>query len=262
MLGARLFLALVLCSWTADGFSLTFDNKLNRPPVGASSVLAAAASSSSNEVTSTITDQKVIDAAKYFMNHGGYFNPLDAEILAEDFVFRGPVIGPLNKQDYIEVLKYFGIYKAFPDIDPNCFGFTVDPEDPLRVWFQVRATGTYQNPIGGPLGNVLKPDNREYRGSVETWSLLFDKDLKVQLVTAGYVVDRFDDKATTNGAGLSFGILSTLGLSFPSASGDPRLRAIQGVAALLEGSGLAPTAVSAPEKVPSWWKNEKRGADP
>ena len=40
--------------------------------------------------------------------------------------------------DYKEVLDYFSIYKAFPDMDPNCFGFTVDPENPLRVWYFVR----------------------------------------------------------------------------------------------------------------------------
>lgn len=196
------------------------------------------------------------------MKRTGYFDPLDESLLADDFVFRGPVIGPLNKQDYKEVLEYFGMYKAFPDLDNNCFGFSIDPEDPWRVWFFMRATGTYQQPLGGPIGNILQPNNQKYRGSTEAWSLIFDEELKVRLINAGYVADRFDEKATTDGAGLSFGILSSLGLSLPSATGDPRLRLVQGFASLVQGTGLLPKAVSAPEEVPLWWKSDKRGADP
>jgi hypothetical protein len=204
----------------------------------------------------------VIEAAKKVMDNQGYFDPLDASLFAEDFIFRGPVIGPLNKKDYTEVLEYFSIYKAFPDIDPNCFGFTVDPEDPYRVWFFLRATGTYQNPLGGPLGKIIKPDNQRYRGSLETWSLTFDENLKCRLMTAGYVSDRFDEKTTTNGVGLSFGVLETLGLSIPSGTGNIILRLIQAVNGPLVQLGLSPKAVSDPNEIPEWWTNKKRGADP
>jgi hypothetical protein len=160
------------------------------------------------------------------------------------------------------VLNYFSIYKAFPDIDPNCFGFTVDPENPYRVWYMVRASGTYQQPLGGPLGNVIPPDNTEYRGSPETWSLTFDQNLKAKLMTAGYVSDRFDDQATTDGAGLSFGILKTLGLNLSYGPGDISLRLIQAINGPLVAQGIAPKAVSDPNDIPSWWKSSKRGADP
>lgn len=205
---------------------------------------------------------QVIEAAKRVMANTGYFDPMDASLYADDFIFRGPVIGPLNKDDYREVLEYFSIYKAFPDVDPNCFGYTIDPEDPLRVWYLVRATGTYQHPIGGPLGNVVKPNNEAYRGSPETWSLTFDENLKARLMTAGYVSDRFDELATTDGSGLSFGILNTLGISLFSGPGDPRLRFIQAVNGPLVQLGIAPKAVSAPDDLPAWWTDSKRGADP
>lgn len=205
---------------------------------------------------------KVIEAARKVMENTGYFDPLDEALFADDFIFRGPVIGPLNKPDYIDVLDYFKIYEAFPDIDTNCFGFTIDPKDPYRVWFFLRATGTYQKPLGGPAGKVLKPNNQVYQGSVETWSILLDGDLKCKLITAGYVSDRFDDQATTDGIGLSFGILKTLGLSFPSGPGNIGLRIIQGVNGPFVKLGIAPKAVSDPSEVPAWWKNEKRGADP
>jgi hypothetical protein len=220
-----------------------------------------------NSLTSIPSETELIDSAERFMTKsGGYYSPLNNEtFLADDFVFRGPVIGPLNKGDYAEVLEYFKIYKALPDVAPNCFGYVIDPSDPLRVWFQVRATGTYQQPLGGAAGEfanmVSPPDGREYRGSTETWSLTFNDKLQVRQITGGYVVDRFEKEATTGGRGLSFGILASIGLPFPTAPGDPILRLIQWASGMLDGpGGLLPKTKS--ESVPEWWTSEKRGADP
>lgn len=216
---------------------------------------------SETKLSASPSDSDVIEAAKKLMQNAGYFNQMDESLFAEDFIFRGPVIGPLNKEDYTEVLEYFSIYKAFPDIDPNCFGFSVDPDEPLRVWFQVRASGTYTKPLGGPVGKLIKPDGQKYRGSTETWSLLFDENLKVRLITAGYVSDRFDSGSTTGGTGLSFGILKTIGLSIPSGVGNPILQLIQTTNPPLSSLGITPKAMSDPEKVPKWWTNKKRGAE-
>ena len=191
------------------------------------SVLYAAdisATTTERTATDIPTEAQIIEAAKYFMENGtGYFNPYDPTLFAEDFIFRGPVIGPLNKVDYEEVLEYFSIYKAFPDINPNCFGYSIDPDNPLRVWFQLRASGTYTKPLGGPVGKIIKPNGTKYRGSTETWSLTFDRTLKARYLPAGYVSDRFEEQSTTDGIGLSFGILKTLGLSLPSGVGNPVL---------------------------------------
>jgi hypothetical protein len=212
--------------------------------------------------TNAPPSSQVIEAAKKMMDNQGYFDPIDESLFSEEFIFRGPVIGPLNKADYMDVLDYFKIYEAFPDVDPNCFGYTVDPDDPYRVWFFLRAEGTYQNPLGGPLGSIIKPNNQVYRGSLETWSLAFDEDLKCRLMTAGYVSDRYDAKATTNGVGLSFGILETLGISVPSGPGNLLLRLIQATNGPLVQLKLTPKAVSDPSEIPDWWTSEKRGADP
>jgi len=208
-------------------------------------------------------------AAERFMNsQGGYFSPIDTTILADDFVFRGPVIGPLVKTDYIEVLDYFRVYEAFPDVAPNCFGFVVDQSDPLKVRFFVRATGTYQNPLRGFLGmaaaKVAPPDGRDYRGSTEAWSILFDDEhtMLVRCLIAGYVVDRFEDATTTGGRGLTFGILSTLGIPLPTAPGSLALRLNQWVAGWSSGKGgLFPRSVSDVDAVPRWWTDSRRGAD-
>lgn len=212
----------------------------------------------------TIAKDKLIETAKDFMAMcTGYYSPLDMEKLADDFVFRGPVIGPLGKQDYAQVLDYFKVYNAFPDIEPNCFGFSVDPQDDRRVWFFLRSTGTYQKKLGGFLGDVASsvasPDSRPYRGSPEAWSLTFNDKKQVRYISAGYVVDLFDPQATTGGKGLTFGILATLGLSLPSGSGSPALQAIQKFTNAVDG--IFPKAYSEPSKIPSWWKSDKFGAD-
>lgn len=211
------------------------------------------------------SSQEVIAAAERFMNDGGgYFNPLNESLLADDFVFRGPVIGPFCKRDYIEVLEHFRMYKAFDDFSPNTFGFTVDPEDQLRVWFFVRARGVNAAPIGGMLGRLgafaSPPERRtEYRGSPEAWSLTFNSELQVRAVTAGYVVDRFDRQATTGGRGLSFGALATLGIPLPVAPGSWALIAVQWVTSCFVWTGLLPKAASARKDVPAWWTDRGGG---
>jgi hypothetical protein len=35
---------------------------------------------------------------------------------------------------YAEVLEYFKIYQVLSNVAPNCFGYAIDPSDPLRVW--------------------------------------------------------------------------------------------------------------------------------
>ena len=65
--------------------------------------------------------------------------------LADDFIFRGPVIGPLNKADFCATLSSVGgkngIKDAFPDLQVNQFGFCVDPTEPGRVWYMERPRG-------------------------------------------------------------------------------------------------------------------------
>ena len=245
------------------------------------------AAADTTDDTELPTESQVIEAAKQVMQNTGYFDEYDPTLFADEFIFRGPVIGPLCKNDYEEVLEYFSIYKAFPgewhiklcvydmlsyhvfshfemrfvDINPNCFGYSIDPDNPLRVWYQLRASGTYTQPLGGPIGKLIKPNGTKFRGSTETWSLTFTKDLKARLITAGYVSDRFEEDSTTDGIGLSFGILKTLGLSLPSGVGSA-LQLIQAVNPPLVSLGIAPKAVSREEDIPSWWKNDKRGADP
>mmetsp|Transcript_4413 Transcript_4413/g.5229 ORF Transcript_4413/g.5229 Transcript_4413/m.5229 type:complete len:135 (-) Transcript_4413:40-444(-) len=127
---------------------------------------------------------------------------------------------------------------------------------------------------------MTPPDGREYRGSTEAWSLLFTEDresreLRVRGISAGYVVDWFEDgisasdteadKAlppTTGGRGLSFGFLNTLGMPLPTTPRGLSLRLIQWISGKLDGpGGYFPKAVSDPDTIPKWWKDKRRGAD-
>ena len=97
----------------------------------------------------TAGDAALLERANEFLHSGsGFYTPPREELFSDEFIFRGPAIGPLNRADYLQILGTFGIYTAFPDIKPNAFGFTVDPEDPSRVWFLVRNSGTNTGPLG------------------------------------------------------------------------------------------------------------------
>lgn len=193
-------------------------------------------------------------------------------ILADDFVFKGPLIGPLNKPDYFDVVdNYFRIYEAFPDLNPNCYGFTVDVVDPLTVRFFVKATGTYQQPLegaiglgGGLLGKAAtfmtgKPDGRRYIGATESWSITFNslERMQVRCLRGGYVVGEAAGGMTTaQGKDSIFGILQTLGIPVPSLS-DLKVQKILGNNLFkTSGSGrLFPKTSSSKYKLPRWWRD-------
>ena len=133
------------------------------------------------------------------------------EYFDDAFVFRGPVIGPLSKDDYLSTLGTFAIYKAFPDINPNAFGFSVDPQDPQRVWFLVRNTGTNSGPLGLGLGLEWPASGNTAQGATETFSITFDESgTRVKALTVGYVADRF--QGNVGGSGAALGLMKVAGL--------------------------------------------------
>lgn len=205
-------------------------------------------------------DPEILQAANTFLYTGsGFYSPPREDLLADDFVFRGPVVGPLNKQDYLDTLASFGVYTAYPDISPNAFGFTVDPENPLRVWFLVRNTGTNTGPFGLGFGLNLPPSGNTARGLVETFSITFDEARKVKLLTVGYLADRFDEKSNTGGYGAALGLL-TAALGGGPAGALASNKYVQRIANAFTPKG-GPRTVSDEEDVPAWWPFKERGAE-
>ena len=98
------------------------------------------------DVTPPSPDQ-LIGLAKEFVATGtGFYSPLRPELLAANFIFRGGVVGPLSKTDYLRTMALLGVSDAF-NLQANAFGFTVDPSDPLCVRFFIRNTGEVRSPL-------------------------------------------------------------------------------------------------------------------
>ena len=66
------------------------------------------------------------------------FGSKNPDLLAEDFKFIFPIVGPLTKIEFCTIFGGFKLGEAFPDTRRNYFGFTVDPMEPNRVWFFAR----------------------------------------------------------------------------------------------------------------------------
>lgn len=48
------------------------------------------------------------------------------------------------------------IYKSFPDIQSNSWGYSVDPQEPNRVWFFVRCAAATEPELPQQLRDYLK----------------------------------------------------------------------------------------------------------
>ena len=196
-------------------------------------------------------------AETFITSQSGFYSPSAPEMLADDFVFRGPVIGPLNKRDYLSTMDTFKVHRAFPDISPNAFGFTVDPLDERRVWFFVRNTGTNSGPFG--LGYFdAPPTGKTAVGPPEAFSIMFDENDRVKLLTVGYVVDRF--QGNTGGLGAAFGLLKVANISLPPATSF-----LYRVAVALGNRlpGFSAKSCSPEQDLPEWWLkvSKERGPD-
>jgi hypothetical protein len=194
-------------------------------------------------------------ANEYIYTKSGFYSPHDPDSFSNEFIFRGPYIGPLNKADYLATMDTFGIYKAIPDINPNAFGFSIDPLDPNRVWFMVRNTGTFTGEPGLGFGNevYVPPNGKSIQGCPETFSITFDDQQKVKHLTVGYVADRF--QGNTNGKGAAVGIFNSIGIPFPEPG--PLLKFIQWFGTEVYNTGASSYST---KDIPAWWTSEEKAS--
>lgn len=225
--------------------------------IGRSSPVNLHASIQSSELLSTAaTDNKLVELARDIVySKSGFYSAGDKSVYSDEFVFRGPLVGPLNKEDYFKVMNTFQIYKAIPDINPNAFGFSVDPRDSNRIWFFVRNTGTFTGELGLSVGNgiTIPPNGKSIDGCIESFSLLFDENQKVKHLTVGYVADRFE--GNTGGLGAVFGIFHAIGLPIPKG---PILRSLQFMASEVFNQDAKTYST---KNIPSWWKSDLKAGD-
>lgn len=139
------------------------------------------------------------------------------ELLAEDFQFIFPVVGPLQKAEFIEAFSSFKIEEAFTG-SANFFGFNVDPMEPNRVWFFSRSVQTHSGELvfGAmkmkPTGTVVVPPP-------QVLSMSFNREEECYKLTGGYSVDR--TVGNTGGLGGVFGLIHAIGGSLPFPEGKP-----------------------------------------
>lgn len=160
-----------------------------------------------------ISEADLISKAKEYLYFGqGTEKP---ELLAEDFVFMGPVVGGdggLPRADYLKAVGGFKIKDAFPDLEPRFMHFRADPLDAGRVWFTSQASGTH---LGVFLGN--QPTGKSFETPPQACSIKFNEDGKVIKYTIGHVMER--SIGNTGGLGGVFGPAYAIGkpLPFPEA---------------------------------------------
>lgn len=208
--------------------------------------------------TKTLTADELIYITKdHIENKNGLFAPVDRDCLADDFVFRAPIVGPLNKDDYCDTMEKLNIYDCF-DLQPNCFGFCVDPDDAFTVRFFVRYTGKQVKPwsiktIPFNFPVVSKP----VQGVTESYAVKLNGKGQIRFLTVGNSIpygNPYD--TTTEKGGAVFGLFSHVGQHLalvPARNGQVR-SCLNYVSRLLGKFGW-PLLSSLPEELPSWWNN-------
>uniref|UniRef100_A0A7S2P111 Uncharacterized protein n=1 Tax=Leptocylindrus danicus TaxID=163516 RepID=A0A7S2P111_9STRA len=148
----------------------------------------------------------------------GIGNKDDGACLAPDFEFCAAVVGPLPKEEYLEV-GTFKLEDSF-DIQQNFFGFIVDPTQTNRVWFFSRQVAKQVAVFMG-----AAPDDREELVlPPQLMHMDFDDDGLVKEF-GFYTVDR--RQGNTGGVGGAFGYFYGVGRPFPIPEGRPFKKSFQ-----------------------------------
>jgi len=148
----------------------------------------------------------------------------DPSLLAEDFQFLFPVVGPLTKSQFIEAFTNFNVQEAFPLASANFYNFRIDPLEPNRIWMLSR--GAYEHLGTLCLGPSKFPaTNKRICLPPQCFSMSFDQNGLCYKLTGGYNVDR--SAGDTQGLGGMFGIVTGLGLmKLPFPEGRPWKRSL------------------------------------
>lgn len=191
-----------------------------------------------------------------------YLDNPSPDYWADDFVLRGPVIGPLVKQDLIQTLTSVAPEQdAFPDFEANVFGLTADdPIEPNRVWYFIRPRGTFTGTFQHPTLGTIEGTGKALIAPPEARSVVWNDDGKIQYQSVGYVTDRFTGD-TTDGQGAVFGLYAHMGAKMDATPGSPITRFLQWLATILPEEMGIPRSYSREDDIPIWWIDPRRGAD-
>lgn len=202
----------------------------------------------------------VIAKTQEYTSDPGYkafrFKDVPAEFFSEDYVFRGPIVGPINRKELVQVNTRFGLEVAFPDLDRQAFGFCVDPENPFRVLYFERWTATHTGDWSIPGLPPLPATGRISTSPVFPFSVVWTPEGKIIYEHLATAVDRFE--GTTKGKVAVFGLLETAGLSIDTSVGNRILVFQQKLQRWLD---LPLQNYSKSSDLPAWWKSKAVGAE-
>jgi len=178
------------------------------------------------------------------------------DIYDENYVLRGPVIGPINRADLKSSQKGLDIVAAFPDVKVETFGYSVDPENPYRCFYFQRWRGTHTVDMDN-FGTIYPATMNEMETPVASFSVVWTPEGKIIYEYVGAVVDRHE--GNTMGKAAVFGMLHTAGLKIPAMPGNKSFAFIQRTAHVIGGLGRSWSRKS---EIPEWWTQKSKGADP
>lgn len=175
-----------------------------------------------SESSFQLPPEELIKLAKRFLATEAPEATIDGggAMMTEDFRFVGPVIGPLDKDEFIATKDTVDFFRSFPDATAGFHHFRVDPFDPARVWFTARASGTHTGEaVPGSDAALLfgEVSGKRFTSPPQACSLLFTPEGKVKQFTIGYVMDRCI--GNTGGMGGFFGVLHAVGKTLPFEEG-------------------------------------------
>ncbi len=136
----------------------------------------------------------------------------DGACLADDFVFCAAVVGPIPRDEYLDALDTFKLEESF-DIDPNYFGWTVDPLQTNRVWFMGRSIAKHTGTFVG-----VEATGKELIMPPQQFHLDFNEEGLVKEI-GFYTVDR--QQGNTGGLGGAFGYFYGVGKPLPIPEAKP-----------------------------------------
>jgi hypothetical protein len=201
----------------------------------------------------------VIEKTKEYTSTAGYrafkLSDIPTDYYADDYIFRGPIVGPVNRKDLVETNTAFELDQSYPDLNRQPFGFCVDPENPYRVMFFERWTGTNKGNFK-LLGLSIPATGKKAVTPVMPFSIVWNPEGKIIYEHLTTAVDRFE--GTTKGKVAVFGLLETAGISLDNNVGNKGLAFQQKVNRAVNGPAQA---MSREEDIPKWWKSKARGAD-
>ena len=190
------------------------------------------------------------------------------DMLATEFVFTSPNVGPLNKPDYIKLMGYYQNYgldlaTGIPDLQVSYEGWHVDPDQPWRIWAVARYSGTHLGTVVVPGTDLqLTPINDgqprvRFTSGPEVQSFLWTPDKKILWHTMGYIGDEYT--GSNKGYGGIDGLLVSMGLPtlyLDATSPFRRAKKFFSQFQADDGENSARTQTRF-GKLPQWWNERK-----